>query len=152
MPRTSVSTRDLRALASFRHEIRKFLAFSEGAARREGLEPQQHQLLLAVSGLPPDLRPTIGVIAQRLCVQPHTAVSLVDKLEAAGLVERARDEDDRRQVLLRVTSAGDRVLGGLSRQHRQQLRSVGPDLVRALQELLPPSAGDSAAARVSARS
>lgn len=135
-PRAGDLASDIRALAAFRYEIRKFLAFSEAAARREGLEPQQHQLLLAVSGLPPALRPTIGVIAERLCVQPHTAVALVDKLEEGSLLSRVRDDDDRRRVLLRLTPAGHRVLRRLSALHREQLRSIGPRLVLALRTIL----------------
>ncbi len=38
---------DYQALAEFRYQIRKFLRFSEGAARDAGIEPQHHQLMLA---------------------------------------------------------------------------------------------------------
>jgi DNA-binding MarR family transcriptional regulator len=129
-------TSDYRLLASFRHEMRKFLAFSERAARAAGVEPQQHQLLLALRGLPDELRPTIGTLAERLCVQPHTAVALADKLEEEGLVERERGAEDRREVLLRMTPAGDVLLRGLSALHRQQLAVVGPAMVSALQAIL----------------
>jgi DNA-binding MarR family transcriptional regulator len=134
MPKLSSS--DYRALAAFRYEIRKFLAFSEQAARDAGIEPQQHQLLLAVRGLPEGSRPTIGTIAERLCVKHHTAVALVDKLEALGLVARERGSEDRREVLLRLTPAGGAVLRTLSSLHRQQLQSAGPEVIRALHEIL----------------
>jgi DNA-binding MarR family transcriptional regulator len=134
MPKLSSS--DYRALAAFRYEIRKFLAFSEQAARDAGIEPQQHQLLLAVRGLPEGSRPTIGTIAERLCVKHHTAVALVDKLEAIGLVARERGSEDRREVLLRLTPAGEAVLRTLSSLHRQQLQSAGPEVIRALHEIL----------------
>ncbi len=127
---------DYRALAAFRYEIRRFLAFSEQAARAAGIEPQQHQLLLAVEGLPVDRQPTIGAIAERLCVQHHTAVALVDKLEARGFVQRERAASDRRQVLLSLTPAGHAVLGKLSRQHRAHLQAVGPHMVVALGTIL----------------
>ena len=71
-----LSNADYRSLAAFRYEIRKFLSFSEQAAREAGIEPQQHQLLLAVRGLPESLRPTIRTISERLCVQHHTAVAI----------------------------------------------------------------------------
>jgi DNA-binding MarR family transcriptional regulator len=135
------SASDYRALAAFRYEIRKFLAFSEGAARAAGIEPQQHQLLLAVRGLPLELRPTIGAIAERLCVQHHTTVALVDKLEARGLLLRERGLDDRREVLLRLTPAGERLLRQLSALHREQLRGVGPAMVMALQAILAGKTG-----------
>lgn len=134
MPRVSAS--DYRALGAFRYEIRKFLAFSEQAARDAGVQPQQHQLLLAVRGLPEDKRPTIGTIAERLCVKHHTAVALTDALEAQGLLERERSTADRRVVLLALTPKGDAVLQRLSALHREQLRNVGPLMVNALQAIL----------------
>src|SRR5689334_14594941 len=97
---SKLSVTDYRLLADFRYEVRKFLAFSEQAARDTGIEPQQHQLLLALRGLPQEARPTIGTLAERLCVQHHTAVALVDKLEQRGLVLRERNLADKREVLL----------------------------------------------------
>ncbi len=131
-----ISEADYRSLAAFRYEIRKFLAFSEQAARDAGIEPQQHQLLLAVRGLPADKRPTIRAAAERLCVQHHTAVALVDKLEARGLMLRERSSTDRREVLLRLTPAGQALLQRLSALHRAQLRGVGPTMVAALSTIL----------------
>jgi len=130
-----LSNADYRSLAALRYEIRKFLSFSEQAAREAGIEPQQHQLLLAVRGLPETLRPTIRTISERLCVQHHTAVALVDKLEARGLLQRERSTLDRREVLLRLTEDGAELLRGLSTQHRQQLQTVGPALLTALQTI-----------------
>ena len=67
MPRRAdISDTDYRALAEFRHHIRRFLRFSEDAARAAGLEPQQHQLLLAIRGLPQGTEPSIGELAERL--------------------------------------------------------------------------------------
>lgn len=134
MPRVSVS--DYRALGAFRYEIRKFLAFSEHAARSAGIQPQQHQLLLAVRGLPEGVRPTIRAIAERLCVKHHTAVALIDVLERQELLKRQRSTTDRREVLLVLTPKGDAVLQRLSALHRDQLRSVGPVMVAALQAIL----------------
>jgi DNA-binding MarR family transcriptional regulator len=134
MPR--VSAADYRSLGAFRYEIRRFLAFSEQAARDAGIEPQQHQLLLAIRGLPEGARPTIGTIAERLCVQHHSAVALVDKLEARGLLRRERAEEDRREVLLRLSADGEALLRKLSALHRDQLRTVGPAMVAALLTIL----------------
>jgi DNA-binding MarR family transcriptional regulator len=127
---------DYRALAAFRYEIRRFLAFSERAARSAGIEPQQHQLLLALQGLPAEVRPTIRAVAERLCVQHHTTVALVDKLEGNGLLLRERSSEDRREVLLRLTPDGLGLLRELSTLHRDQLRSVGPTMVSALSAIL----------------
>lgn len=131
---------DYQALAEFRYQIRRFLSFSERAARAAGIEPQQHQLLLALKGLPPERQPTIGTIAERLCVTHHTAVGLVDRLGATGLVERVRGAHDRREVHVRITQTGEALLSRLSAQHKEQLQSVGPSLLGALSAILsdPP--------------
>ncbi|HEX4458327.1 MAG TPA: MarR family winged helix-turn-helix transcriptional regulator [Polyangia bacterium] len=114
------------------------MAFSEQAARAAGIEPQQHQLLLAIRGLPEPLRPTIRAISERLCVKHHSTVALVDKLELRGLLRRERSARDRREVLLHLTPAGEAVLRQLSVLHRQQLRTVGPAMVNVLQNIVGP--------------
>jgi DNA-binding MarR family transcriptional regulator len=121
-----------RALAEFRYQIRRFLNFSEHAARRRGLEPQQHQALLALKGLPQSLKATVGVLAERLHIQHHSAVELADRLEAHGLVSRTRNRTDRREVLLRLRTRGEKLLQQLSRPHHRELRQAGPALVRTL--------------------
>jgi DNA-binding MarR family transcriptional regulator len=127
---------DLRALAAFRYELRRFLAFSEQAARAHGVEPQQHQLLLAIGGLPAGQRPNIRSLAERLCVQHHTAVALVDKLEERGLVRRQRSEEDKREVHVRLTGTGRALLQRLSRLHRAHLQGAGLQMVGALGSIL----------------
>jgi DNA-binding MarR family transcriptional regulator len=142
---------DLRALAAFRYELRCFLAFSEQAARRAGIEPQQHQLLLAVAGLPAGSRPNIRTLSERLCVQHHTAVALVDKLEEHGYVERERSTEDKREVLVRLTERGTEILQELSRQHRQHLQTVGPEMVAALGAILGGRGWDAPAPEAESR-
>jgi len=132
----NVALSDYRALAAFRYEIRKFLAFSERASRGHGIEPQQHQLLLAVKGFPSNARPTIGNIAERLCVEHHTTVGLVDKLEERGFVRRERSTEDRREVFLELTVSGAALLRKLSVLHRDQLLRVGPHMVSSLDSIL----------------
>ncbi len=131
----SVSVDDYRRLAEFRYQIRRFLAFSTQAARAAGLEPRQHQLLLALKGLPSDLEPTIGELANRLQIRHNTAVELVNRLEAHGLIERQKSDDDRRKVLLSITPRGETVLEELSRHHLRELRTIGPELVHMLSAL-----------------
>jgi DNA-binding MarR family transcriptional regulator len=131
-----LSTSSYRLLSAFRYEIRKFVSFSEQAAREAEIEPQQHQLLLAVRGLPEGVRPTIGAVAERLCVQHHTAVALTDKLEARELLSRQRSASDKREVLLKLTAEGDAVLRTLSARHWEQLAVAGPAMVAGLQELV----------------
>jgi len=93
-------------MAELRYQIRRFLRFSENAARQAGIEPQQHQLLLAIRGLPPQLKPTIGVLAERMQLQHHSTVELIDRLVERGFVCRLRAADDRRQVLVKLTGQG----------------------------------------------
>ena len=127
-----LSLADYRALAEFRYQIRKFLYFSEGQARAYGLEPQQHQLLLAVQGIPPGKKPTIGELAARLRLRHHSTVELVNRLEALGAVIRARSDQDRRQVIVQLTRSGASLLRKLSLAHRHELETSGPELARAL--------------------
>jgi DNA-binding MarR family transcriptional regulator len=136
MSRSPLSLADYRALAEFRYQIRAFLSFSERAARSFGIEPQQHQLLLACKGLPAGRRPTIGTLAQRLCVEHHTTVALVDKLSAADYVRRVPSTQDRREVLVEITERGEALLAALSELHHDQLQSVGPRLIEALSGVL----------------
>lgn len=131
-----VEADDYRRLAEFRYRIRRFLAFSETAARAAGLEPQQHQLLLAAKGLPSGVEPTIGALAERLQIRHHSAVALVDRLVERGLAERVKSEADRRRVLIAVTPAGEAVLHELSRHHLAELRSNGPLLIDALSAVI----------------
>jgi DNA-binding MarR family transcriptional regulator len=123
---------DYESLAELRYQIRCFLSFSEQAARAAGLEPRQHQLMLGLKGLPRAARPTIGELAERLQIQHHSAVELVNRLAAAGYIRRTRGGEDRREVLLSLTPKGEKVLRKLSLHHRAELRSAGPMLVKAL--------------------
>lgn len=127
---------DYQSLAEFRYQIRRFIRFSEEAARRAGIEPRQHQLLLAIKGLPPQERPRIGVLAERLQLQHHSTVELANRLARRGYVRRVRERDDRREVLLNLTPKGEKLLGGLSLDHRAELRTAGPTLMASLLRVL----------------
>lgn len=128
--------KDYQALAEFRYQIRLYLHFAEQMARSGGIEPQQHQVLLTVKGLPGDKKATIGEIAERLQIQHHSAVELIDRLVERGLVERQRDESDLRRVLVLLTSQGEEVLEQLSALALAELRTTGPALVRTLNILV----------------
>jgi len=138
-----ITSVDYQSLAEFRHQIRRFLTFSEREARAAGLESQQHQLLLAIKGLPKGQRPTIGTIAERLQVRHHSAVELLNRLVERRLATRRRSDVDGREVLIQVTARGEQLLRSLSVAHRNELRSVGPSLVRALEAIItePIAAG-----------
>lgn len=125
-----------RDLAEFRRQIRRFLHFSETTAKQHGIEPQQHQLLLAVQGLPLGVKPTIREIAARLCIQPHSAVELVNRLESTGAIARTAGSQDRREVWIRLTPSGRAILRQLALAHRTELESSGPELAKALRSTL----------------
>jgi len=138
-------------MAEFRYQIRRFLRFSEHAAREAGLEPQQYQLMLAVKGLPDEEKPRIGDVAERLQIQHHSTVELVDRLSKRALVRRRRSETDRREVLLELTSKGERLLQELAIHHRAEIREMGPELVASLKKVLRDSENESEAAPRKAR-
>jgi len=127
---------DYQALAEFRYQIRKFLHFSEQAVQAAGLERGQYQLMLAIKGMPAGTRPRIRDLANRMHIQHHSTVELINRLESGGYVHRKRARDDRREVLLALAPKGERVLAELARHHHQELRSAAPRLVVALRRLM----------------
>ncbi len=135
---TTLTPTDYESLAELRYQIRRFLHFSEQASRAAGLEPRQHQLLLALKGLPKDTRPRIGELAERLQIQHHSAVELANRLSRSGYVKR-RPGEDRREVLLSLTPKGEKVLRELSLHHKSELRNAGPSLVGALKRAMQAS-------------
>jgi DNA-binding MarR family transcriptional regulator len=139
-PPGTPTLRDYRALAHFRHLLRKFLRFSEKAAKEAGLPARQHQLLLAAKGVPEGELPTIGALARMLQLRHHSTVELAARLERRGMVERFRSESDRRRVFIRITARGERVLEALSLRHREELRSARVGLIRALMSLFDDAA------------
>jgi len=130
---------DYQAMAQVRYQIRRFLRFSEQVARSAGLKPQQYQLMLALKGLPEGTQGSIGELAERLQIQHHSTVELVDRLAAQGLIRRRRAGADRRQVLLDLTPKGEKVLRDLAIHHRDELRTLGPTLVSSLRQVLATS-------------
>ena len=131
-----LSREQYRDLAEFRRQIRRFLHFSEATAREYGIEAQQHQLLLAVHGLPEGVKPTIREIADRLFIQHHSAVELVNRLEKTGAVARYSGTEDRREVCVRLTPSGRATLHKLAMAHRTELERSGPELARTLEAIL----------------
>lgn len=128
-------------LADFRYLLRRFLAFSQDAAKRAGLSPRHHQALLALKGFPGDRAATIGDLAERLGIRHHSAVELADRLAAAGLIERRHDAEDRRRVLLNPTAAAERRLRHLSAAHLEELHRLRPALLAILDRIGSPSPG-----------
>ncbi len=127
---------DYEELAELRYQIRRFLHFSESVALEEGIEPRQHQALLAIKAMPVDEPCTIGALAGRLFLQHQSTVGLVDRLALRKLVSRAHGHEDGRQVIVSLTQHGEDILKRLSLTHRQELKETAPALSRALQAII----------------
>jgi DNA-binding MarR family transcriptional regulator len=131
----TLSQADYEALATLRFTLRKFMDFSTSAAHQEGLPPQQHQALLAIKGNPRGEAMTIGMLAERLLVAPHTATELVGRLIDAGYVTRHPDPTDKRRQTLQLTEKSEEVLRRLSAIHLQEIRDMAPELIDILTHL-----------------
>lgn len=125
---TALSAEQYRSLAAFRHELRRFLTFSEAAAAAVGLPAQQHQALLVVAGHPGPGASTVGLVAQQLIIAPHTATELVARMVASGLLVKAQGKEDARRQELALTPAAAHLLQELTTAHLREL----VDLRRAL--------------------
>jgi DNA-binding MarR family transcriptional regulator len=133
--KTKITKEHYETLAEFRYALRKFLRFSEDAARSAGLTPRHHQAILAIKGFPGRDQVSIGELAERLQIKHHSAVGLVDRLVAEKFVRRVHDENDRRQVNLTLTRQGEAVLEKLSAMHREELKRIAIELNRLLTRL-----------------
>lgn len=140
-PDGNLSEAGYRQLGEFRYRIRQFLHFTEEAARSKGIEPHQHQLLLAIKGLPEGARPTVTTLSQRLCLRHHSTVELVDRLVERGAVRRRHSEQDRREVLVDLTPHGEDLLHQLSVLNCEELRVSAPALSEALWAVVHRSGG-----------
>ncbi len=129
----------LRRLAEFRFQLRRFLHVSQAAAEQMGLHNQQYQMLQCVGGMPEDVAPTIANVARRMLLKHNSTVELVDRVIEQGLLRRLCDPADHRRILLRVTPQGEHVLATLATFHTRELEQSGPELVRALDDILGAS-------------
>lgn len=136
-PEGRLSQTDYEALADFRYALRQFLRISEESAYAAGLTPQQHQGLLAIKGFPGPEPITVGDLAERLQLRPHSSVMLVDRLAANQLVERRQPEKskDQRQVHLVLTKQGEEIIAQLAEAHREELCRLQPNLERLCADL-----------------
>lgn len=123
------------AIAAFRSELRRFLAFSEAAAAAVGLPAQQHQALLAIMGHPGGDPPSIGALAEQLLVAPHTAAELVARMVEGGLVIKTPCPRDRRRLELALTPKAAALLDRLTAAHLEELKTLEPALAQALGKL-----------------
>lgn len=125
-----LSQRDFAALAEFRYRLRRFMRFSEMAARTAGITTQQYQLLLQIRGQEKRWA-LIGELAERLQTAQHGIAMLVTRCERAGLVQRRSDPRDGRQVRVVLTRRGANRVERVARLHKAELSSAS-SLLRAL--------------------
>ncbi len=114
----------IRELASFRYSLRKFLRFSEKAARQFGVTPQQHQLMLGVAGFTGRGTASISELAEFLQERHHSVVELIERAVQKGLVCREQDSVDRRVVMVSLTRLGKETLAKLSTLHQEEMTRV----------------------------
>jgi DNA-binding MarR family transcriptional regulator len=127
MPRSTVprlQKSDFEALSEFRYQLRRFVHFSEAAARREGLTPLQYMVLLHVRGFPGRDWATVGELADRMQMKHNATVALLTRCEALKLVQRRRSKTDGRVMEVHVLPAGERHLLHLAALHQSELRSL----------------------------
>jgi DNA-binding MarR family transcriptional regulator len=95
-------------VAEFRAALRRFLRHSERIARKSGLTPQRHLLLLMIKGAPNGTeQSTVTELAERLQLAQSTVTELVRRAEEAGLVKREQSAADGRVAHLRLTAEGE---------------------------------------------
>jgi DNA-binding MarR family transcriptional regulator len=116
-----LTSEDFQHLLAFRTSLRRFERWSEAQAKAAGLTGVQHQLLVAVKGHPGDLPPTVGDLAGYLLLRHHSAVELIDRAQAIGLVRRVEDDRDGRLVRVRLTAKSERILAELTPAHLGEL-------------------------------
>lgn len=116
-----ISKAEFEQLAHFRYQLRRFLRFSEEAARAEGITMLQYLLMLQIKGFPGREWATVGELAERLQAKPHGVASLISRCAAAGLVRRTNGATDGRCVEIRLTAKGEKRLARLALRHRQEL-------------------------------
>ncbi len=124
----TITKTEYEVLAEFRYTLRRFMSFSENAAKEVGITPQQHQALLAIRGFPGREQITIRELSDRLQIKHHSAVGLLNRLEAERLITRSPARDDRRKVFICLTARGVSILERLSDIHRQELQRLTPQL------------------------
>jgi DNA-binding MarR family transcriptional regulator len=106
-------------------------------AQTPAIPPTQLRVLLIIAGA---AQTNMNRLAEALDVVPSSASRLCDRLEATGLLRRAPDPRDRREVRLVLTSAARRLLDDLRERRRRALGDVlermapgaRQELVRAL--------------------
>ena len=122
--KSALQKADFAALSEFRYQMRRYEHFSETAVQAAGITPLQYLLLLHIKGFDGREWASVGELAERLQAKQHGVVALVTRCEAAGLVERRSNAEDRRRVEVHLLPAGEAILVRLAEIHRAELRAL----------------------------
>jgi len=95
-------------------------ARSLGAAG-ERVTPPQFRMLAVLAGC---AKSKLVTLAERLAVNPSTAMRMVDRLSAAGLVSREINPESRREVLLRLTPAGQLIVDQVTVHRDHEIAAI----------------------------
>jgi DNA-binding MarR family transcriptional regulator len=150
-PTRQLTDADYERLAELRYGVRRFLHWSTRQARRAGITPTQHQLLLAIRASRDPRGPTVGDIAEVLIIRHHSAVGLIDRAREAGLIMRERDPDTQSVVHLKLTDFGALTLSALSEVHLRELAQLAPTMQALFGELSESETADMVPARARSR-
>lgn len=127
-----VTTDEYIAAAEFRSALRSFQRVAESAARRAGLTPQRHLLLLMIRGAPDGSgSSTVTELSNRLQLAQSTVTELVGRAEDAGLIDREPSPHDARVAHLRLTREGERRLSRIV----EELSTERDDLQLAFEKI-----------------
>jgi DNA-binding MarR family transcriptional regulator len=91
------------------------------AAAEDKVTVPQFRLLVVVSSRGPA---KLAAIAEQLSVNPSTALRMIERLEAGGMVERAVNPGNRREILVSLTAAGQAVVDDVTARRRDELAAI----------------------------
>jgi DNA-binding MarR family transcriptional regulator len=91
------------------------------AATEERVTLPQFRLLLLLDG---HGETNLVMLADRLLVNPSTALRMVDRLVSRGLISRQVNPDSRREVLLRLTGPGQRIVDEVTARRREEIAAI----------------------------
>ncbi len=93
-------------------------------AHQHGVSTTQFMVLGFIGEATAEEPCTISWLANRLSIDPATAVRTVDSLEKRGLVARRRDKKDRRVVFVEFTEEGRQTQASLHQNFKSRLISI----------------------------
>ncbi len=111
----------------------------EDLLKPQGISATQYNVLRILRGSGPDGL-CRNALRDRMLTRMPDMTRLLDRMEDAGLVMRAREGEDRRMVLTRITEKGRRLLDELDAPvlalHKRQLARLSDVQLRSLSDLL----------------